>query len=310
MSAFAAGFRPVEKPVRRFYNAVVMSDHKPRNRGEIERIVIVGVGLIGGSVAAAVRKRQLAGVITGCGRSLERLEAARRHGLIDEATTDLPAAARQSDLVVVCTPVDLIVPFVREAAAHSGPGTLVTDAGSVKGSICRELATGPEASRFIGSHPMAGSERQGFEHSDADLFEGRVTIVTPLEGARPDAVNRLKSFWRSLGSVVVELSPEEHDRAVAQISHVPHVAAAALTGLLGDANRGLAATGFRDTTRVASGDPELWRPILMSNRDEVVRGLDIFADGLAGFRRAIVDGDEDALKKLLQQAKSKRDALG
>jgi prephenate dehydrogenase len=157
---------------------------------------------------------------------------------------------------------------------------------------------------------MAGSEQRGFEHADPNLFVRRVTVVTPLEDTPPDDLACLKDFWTSLGSTVVELSPEVHDRAVAQISHVPHVAAAALTATLSNDNRQVAATGFRDTTRIAAGDPAIWCPILLENADEIIRSLDAFGQSLAAFRQALVDRDEHALKNLLRDAKSKRDALG
>jgi prephenate dehydrogenase len=157
---------------------------------------------------------------------------------------------------------------------------------------------------------MAGSERRGFENADPDLFEGRITVVTPLEDTSRDDLSRLKSFWASLGSAVIELSPEAHDRAVAEISHVPHIVAAVLASTLSEANRSLAATGFRDTTRIAAGDPRLWSPILLSNLDEVIHSLDAFTKALGCFRKALAGRDDDALTQLLSEAKTKRDALG
>lgn len=272
-----------------------------------QNIGIVGVGLIGGSIAAALKKRGFEGEIVGCGRSASRLEAARTAGLIDTVTTDLAQAARGCRLLLFCTPVDRIVEGVLAAASHSSAGTLISDAGSVKGLICRGVAHRlPEGVTFIGSHPLAGSEQQGFEHADADLFNGRVCVVTPDEQTPANQLSRLTAFWRLLGLNVIEMAVDDHDRALAETSHLPHVVAAALASTLSERNRSLAATGFRDTTRVAAGHPELWVPILLGNSEEVVRSIDAHSQKLEAIRDAIANHDSVTLKKLLQAAKNNR----
>jgi cyclohexadieny/prephenate dehydrogenase len=282
----------------------------PYQHSTDEAIAIVGVGLLGGSIAAAVRQRGLGRSVIGVGRDRTRMDAARQAGLIDVGVTNLAEAAAVSRLIVFCTPVERIVDGVREAAVHCRPGTLLTDVGSVKGVICRELADGlPPGVTFIGSHPLAGSEKQGFEYADADLFERRVCVVTPHAETSADSLRRLVAFWSALGLTVVPMSADVHDTALAQTSHVPHVAAAALAAALADSNRPLAATGFRDTTRIAAGDPDLWVGILLNNADEVVGGLDRFAGMLQEYRRAIAARDAPALRQLLQRAKANRDAL-
>lgn len=275
-----------------------------------ESLTIVGLGLLGGSVARAAKQCGLVRRVIGVGRSASRLEQARTAGLIDDCQMDLVQAAVQADLLIFATPVNLIVPGVREAAAACRPGTLLTDVGSTKSALCRALATGlPAGVAFVGSHPLAGSEKQGWEHSRGDLFEGRVCVVTPTESSSRDAVGKLVAFWQALGMSVVEMSPEAHDRALAQSSHVPHVVASALAQTLADENRSLAATGFADTTRIAAGDPDVWVPILMENREAVLDRLDEFSSQVAAFREALAHGDADELRRLWERGKAIREQL-
>jgi prephenate dehydrogenase len=271
-------------------------------------IAIVGVGLIGGSIALAAKTRGVAQSIIGVGRDAGRIEQARRRGIVDEGLVDLAAAVRRAELVVFCTPVDRIVSGVRQAARACREGTLVTDAGSVKGCIARELATGiPRSVEYVGSHPLAGSEQQGFEHAHAELFENRVCVVTPAALSPRPAVDRIGQFWKALGCTVIEMSPEAHDVALAETSHVPHLAAAALAATLSPENRALTASGFRDTTRIASGDPDLWTAIFLANRQHVLLRLTKYEQLLAEFHRALEQNDADKLKELLTVAKANRE---
>ena len=275
-----------------------------------ESLTIVGLGLLGGSVARAAKQRGLVQRVIGVGRSVARLEQARTAELIDDCQTDLVEAAAQADLLIFATPVNLIVPGVREAAAACRQGTLITDVGSTKSYLCRALASGlPEGVVFVGSHPLAGSEKQGWEHSRSDLFEGRVCVVTPTESAYRDKVEKLIAFWQAMGMKVLEMSPEAHDRALAQSSHVPHVVASALAQTLANENRSLAATGFADTTRIAAGDPDVWVPILMDNREAVLARLDEFSSRIAAFRETLALGDADELRRLWERGKAIREQL-
>jgi len=274
-----------------------------------QTVAIVGVGLIGGSLGAALRKRGLARVI-GVGRNAERLKEAQRAGVIEEAEVELRAAAARSDLIVFCTPVDRIVTGVREAAAACRPGTLLTDAGSVKVTICESLAAGlPQGVTFIGSHPLAGSEKQGFEHADSELYKDRVCVITPDKSTPPDTVTKLRRFWEGIGMHVRELSPEAHDRALAQTSHLPHVVASALAAILEPECAPLAATGFRDTTRIAGGDPDLWVAILLDNAEAVLESLKKYESSLGAFTRAIEKRDGEDLKQLLAEGRDRREDL-
>ncbi|QDU79425.1 prephenate dehydrogenase [Polystyrenella longa] len=275
-----------------------------------QNITIQGVGLIGGSIAAALKILNFPGTIYGVGRNPERLQEAHDRGLIDEATTDIKEAAAKSDLIIVCTPVDQIVDNVREAADAAQPGTLITDGGSVKGSICGPLAEGlPDGVCFIGSHPLAGSEKQGFEHAQANLFDDRVCVVTPVENTPPDQLKRVIRLWEMLDMQVIEMDAETHDIALAQTSHLPHLVASVLCGGLADADRKLAATGFRDTTRIASGDPGLWQAIFLGNQEGLLRKLDDFQTLLQQYRTAIENQDAATLQNLLENAKRNRDGL-
>lgn len=274
-------------------------------------VAIIGVGLIGGSVGLALRKRKLAKNVVGIGRRTSSLNVARRRGAVTKTTTDLARGVREAELVVVCSPVECIVEHVLAAAAHCPDNTLVTDTGSIKGQIVRALDAEPTAAgRFVGCHPLAGSEKQGPGEAVADLFEGRLVIVTPGRRTRPDDTRRICTFWKSLGATVSEMSPKQHDRVVAATSHAPHLFAAALAGVTSPKLLPYAASGFRDTTRVAAGDPELWTQIMLANRDNV---LDALGDGekcLTALRQALETSDRTKLRKLLEKGKRHRDALG
>ena len=292
------------------YNAPVMSDPGGPDLRQFSTVTIVGVGLIGGSLALGLRQRKLVERVFGVGRNPARLAEAVKAGVIDDGTTDLGAAARESQLVVFCTPVDRVAAGVLEAAPLCQPGTLFTDAGSTKSGICREL-TGrlPREVEFVGSHPLAGSEKQGFEHAIGSLYDGRVCVVTPLPENSAGAVSQIEKFWRGLGASVFQMSPEAHDRALAETSHLPHLAAAALADTLRPENALLTATGFRDTTRIAAGDPDLWTAIFLSNQDSLLASLADFQAKLDDFRDAIEHNEPAALKNLLKAAKMARDAL-
>lgn len=281
-----------------------------KSTDRFDTICIVGVGLIGGSLAAAVKQRQLAGRIIGVGRNLPRLRSAQQAGLIDDCFVDLPAAAAESDLIVFCTPVDKIVTGVREAAAHCRPGTLMTDGGSTKGAICAAIAGAiPDEVHFVGAHPLAGSEKQGFEHAIADLYQGRVCVVTPHGDCDRAAVTRVSEFWRQVGMTVIEMSPEEHDHILAETSHVPHLVASALAATLRDETRPFTSSGFRDTTRIAAGDEQLWAAIFQGNKTAMLAGLDLFETQLRELRGAIERDDTEALVQSLRDAREKRETL-
>jgi prephenate dehydrogenase len=284
---------------------------------EPPRIAIVGVGLIGGSIGLALKERGLAAEVVGIGRRAATLEKAVRRGAVDRTTTNLTAGVADADLVIVATPVDSIADTV-VAVARMAPQATITDAGSTKAEICRAVralaAAAPEAAglgnRFIGSHPLAGDHRTGPEFARGDLFNSRIVVVTPEDGTPPGLVERVSQFWTSLGAVVELLSPEEHVRALAATSHLPHLVAAAIAGATPEEWLRLAATGWADTTRIAAGDPALWTQIFSQNRAAVLDALKRFEHQLRKLGESLETSDAAALSLNLQEAKRIRDALG
>jgi cyclohexadieny/prephenate dehydrogenase len=278
---------------------------------QLDTLAVVGVGLIGGSIGLAARRRGVARRVVGVGRRPESLRQAQAVGAIDEGVTELAAAVRQAGLVVFCTPVDRIAEQVLTAAAACTAGTLLTDAGSTKAAIVRAVEGRlPAGVAFVGSHPLAGSEKRGPEFADAELFQGRVTVVTRTPATDPAALERVCAFWQALGSRCRVMSPADHDRALALTSHLPHLVASALAGLLPAELHELTATGFRDTTRVAAGDPSLWTGIFLQNRPALMDRLGALQDRLMEFKAALMTGDQAAIDALLTQGKKARDALG
>ena len=276
-----------------------------------DSLTIVGVGLIGGSIGLAAKARAASRRVVGVGRNPETLARAQDLGAIDEFTTDLTHGVRSADVVVFCSPVDQHCPPGAAAAPAAMPGVLFTDAGSTKANIVRDLdGKLPAHVRFVGAHPLAGSEKQGAENARDDLFDGRVCVLTPTPGTDPAAVEQAARFWQALGCEVMRVTPEEHDLALAMTSHLPHFVAALLAAQLPTKWRPFTATGFRDTTRIAAGDPALWAAIARENALALAHALDQFAGRLDELRKAVLNQDSDELIDLLTAAKRVRDALG
>ncbi|MFM7055882.1 MAG: prephenate dehydrogenase [Planctomycetota bacterium] len=267
-------------------------------------VVVAGVGLIGGSIAAALRDVSPATAVIGIGRDADRLQAAQERGLITGwALRITEATIPRGSLGVVCQPVDQIVGTARELL-RAGCG-VVTDAGSTKGEICRQLA---DERRFVGAHPIAGSEQAGFEHADGSLFSGRVCVI--CQGAADaDAVTRVEQFWRHLGLQIQRLPPVEHDRVLALTSHLPHVLAAVAVGVVSDEQLVLTGSGFRDTTRIAAGSAELWSSILLGNAEWCVNAVRRAETRLREFRVALEQRDEATLRALWAESAERRRKL-
>ncbi len=276
-----------------------------------DTVAIIGVGLIGGSIGLALRERKLAKHVVGIGRRPEKLRKAVAAGAVSRTTQQIAEGVCHAELVVVCTPVDSIAGNVREAAAACPAGALLTDAGSTKASIVRGLnGTLPHFVTFVGSHPLAGSEKVGCEHARANLIDGRTVVVTPTRKTSEQDVQRTADFWSALGGSVLLMSPAAHDRALAATSHLPHILAAALAHITAEEDLPLTAGGWRDCTRIAAGDAELWSQILSDNRDNVLRAVGRFEKSLARFRSALARGDSKRLNDLLKEAKQRRDVVG
>ncbi len=272
-------------------------------------IAIVGVGMIGGSIGRGLLARKLANRVIGIGRNSNRLALAQQVSAVTETTTDLAAGVAEAELTIICTPVGTIADFARQIAENCPTHGLITDAGSTKWEIVESLQQTPSVSQFVGSHPLAGSEKAGVEHADGDLLEDRLVIVTPSEETAEINVEKIGDFWTSLGANVREMSPADHDQAVAAISHVPHTVASILAAATPESSLSLASTGWLDTTRVASGDAELWRQILTQNQTCVLNSLRDFEKVLTSFLSALEQGDQEAILKLLTAGKQRRDAL-
>jgi cyclohexadieny/prephenate dehydrogenase len=274
------------------------------------RLSILGVGLLGGSIGLAVRSKLNACAVAGYGHRRSTLEAARAIGAVDEVYDSPAAAVRGADLVILCTPVGTFPDLLRQIAPALADGAVVTDVGSTKASVVE--AAGkllPPRVSFVGSHPMAGSEKRGVEFARADLLAGALCIVTPDGASDPDAVERVESFWRRLEMRTARVSPAEHDRRLADVSHLPHALAAALIRMQEDASFTLAGRGFADTTRIAAGDAGLWRDILLDNRANVIDGIERLGEQLALLATALRAGDGDAVKGWLDSAAQRRARL-
>ena len=281
------------------------------------KVTLVGVGLLGGSLGLALRERKLARQVVGYVRRAATQSLCRETGATDTATQNLEKAIAGADLVVLCTPLGQMRALTQQFLKHLSPGSIVTDVGSVKGSVVRELETlvSRAGGHFVGSHPMAGSEKTGVEAARANLFAGNVCVVTPTKQTDREALRRVSALWKEVGASVLSCSPEMHDSLVSYSSHLPHVVAAALVNLVLNPRRGknqaaLCANGFRDSTRIAAGSPEMWRDIALSNRRELIRSLRDFRMQLERFEKALGSGRAGVINKFFQQAKVKRERLG
>jgi prephenate dehydrogenase len=276
-----------------------------------DQIAILAPGLLGASVARAARHYGAAKHITLWARRPETRLQLKGQPWCDRVAETPADAVRGAQLVVVCAPVDQIVPLVTLIAPHLAAGTLITDVGSVKGEICR-LSRQVLAGRaeFVGSHPMAGSEKTGWEHGRADLFVGRTVFVTPLPGTDVKAAERVTAFWLALEAEVASVEPDAHDEIVAHISHLPQVLASTLCASLARHDvrwRNHAGGGLRDTTRIAGSDPKLWKTILEQNRDEVLRAVRGYQEELHGLERAVANRDWFEVQAILERGKAYRD---
>ncbi len=278
------------------------------------KITIIGVGLLGGSIGLAARKNRVAREIAGFVRRQKNISDCEKFGAMDFATTDLLAAVSNSDLVILCTPLAQMLPLTKQFLPALKRGAIVTDVGSVKAGVVRELEPLVQKSgaHFVGSHPMAGAEKTGVAAARANLFENAVCVFTPTKKTNATAVRKLEQFWQSLGARVLKLDAAKHDLLVSRSSHLPHVVAATLANLvLNPASpkqqAALCANGFRDTTRIASGSPEMWRDIALANRKNLSRSVDAFVAELKKFQTALKSGEAKALDKIFATAKSRRD---
>ena len=274
----------------------------------LETVAIVGVGLIGGSIGLALRTGGRVGRVIGVGRSLQTLAEAKERGAIDRATTDLAEGVAEAEVVVVCTPVSRIAHDVRRVAELARGDALVTDAGSTKRQIVETIESHPAAATlFVGAHPIAGSDRSGVAHARAWLFRDRVCVLTPTSktpGGSPGVVP--EPSGADLGCRMLEMSPIEHDEVLAYTSHLPHAVAAALASSVPPEWLDLAAGAYRDGTRVAAADTDLWTAIFRDNRGPLLKALGTLEERVAAFKYAVMTDDEDAIRRWWDEARHRR----
>jgi prephenate dehydrogenase len=283
----------------------------------LKSIAVVGVGLIGGSFALAMRRAGLTASVVGCDRDLAALQRAAELGVIDRAAESVSEAVRGSDLVMVAVPVRAIGRVLHDVSLALDEDAVVTDAGSTKGEVVRvareELRE--RFPRFVPGHPIAGRETSGVDAANADLFRGARVVLTPEAQTAPQALALVKSLWESMGARVSTAGADEHDRIFAAVSHLPHLLSFALVNEI--ASRGncaelleFAAGGFRDFTRIAASSPEMWRDIVLQNREALLAELDRFGARLAVFRELIEKGEGAGLERLMAEARATRLSLG
>lgn len=280
----------------------------------IQRLSIIGTGLIGGSLARALKAAAVVDEVVGYGRDVTQLRLARDLGVIDQVAASLQEAARDADIIVLAVPVGSMGSVLAGLAPHLETGSILTDVGSTKGSVLQAVhaALGSIPENFVPGHPIAGTERSGVEASFAELYQQRRVILTPVEETRTEAVSRVRQMWEAAGAEVVEMDVRHHDEVLAATSHLPHLLAFTLVDTLARMAEHTeifryAAGGFRDFTRIASSDPQMWHDICLANREAILKVLDRYRNDLDAVRSAIATGQGDALLQTFRSAKQARD---
>ncbi|HKJ84140.1 MAG TPA: prephenate dehydrogenase/arogenate dehydrogenase family protein [Mariprofundaceae bacterium] len=284
---------------------------------QIEHLAVIGVGLIGGSVARSLKRAGYAKRITGIGRNAAHLEQAKALGVVDDVSTDIARGVEEADVVLVSVPMSAYGAVLSQLTGHLKPGAVLTDAGSTKQhavDAAHHSLTDDELARFVPAHPIAGTEHSGVEASFASLFDGRLCVLTPMTQTDTAALETARTMWQATGSRLMQMDAKEHDDFLAAVSHLPHLIAFGLVNAvrkLGDDNHDpfcFAAGGFRDFTRIASSSPEMWRDIALCNREALVEKLDALEVELNALRKALEAGDGEALVNDFRAAKEARDA--
>ena len=280
------------------------------NRHMFRRAVVLGTGMLGGSVALALKKNGLATQVVGTSRQEASLKIAKDMGAIDEGTTDVRKAIQGADLVVLAAPVKVILENIDDISKHLRRGCIVTDVGSTKSAIVEAAEKHfPQHVLFVGSHPMAGSEKSGMAEARADLFKGAVCIMTPTAKTNRMARDKVKQVWTVMGAQVKFMEPPQHDEIMAYVSHLPHMMAFALARSIPEDHVQHGAASLKDTTRIAGASAQMWADICSSNYRNVIKAIDESVKSLSDIRKAVVDRDEEALVQLFNQAKARREIL-
>ncbi len=275
-----------------------------------KRVTIIGLGLIGGSVGLAIKKKRIAKKVVGVSRRKSTIRRALSLGVVNEVTLDVKKGIKGSDLVILTAPVLKIIDIAVSILPFLKKGAILIDAGSTKRDIVKRIESVlPSGVHFVGSHPLAGSEQSGVIYADKDLFKGSYCILTKTPKTNIKALNKVKRFWNMVGSKVVVMPPEVHDKVVSGLSHLPHAASVALCNSSTKRNLHLAAGGFKDTTRIASGSPELWKDIFVTNKKNISRDIKTLKKELSKIEKALGKNDISTLIRLFKKAKSLRDSI-
>ena len=278
---------------------------------KFKKVVIIGMGLIGGSIGKALIKRAIAEEVVGvCRRESSLDRAVKQRSLTKGFVNDYEKALPGADVVIIATPVKTVKTVLKDiSGVISGAGALVTDVGSTKKEIVEYAKKFKDDFSFVGAHPLAGSEKTGVEHSSAEIFTGSLCVLTRNGSTPPQALERIKGLWEAMGARVNVITPDEHDEVLSMVSHLPHMVAYALAGTLQKKDAAYAASGFKDTTRIASSDPLLWSDIFLSNRENVLKSVEKFKRILAGLEKDIKDNNKAGLEDKLKACKGSRNGM-
>lgn len=269
-----------------------------------DKATIIGIGLLGGSLALALKNLGICRVIIGYGRSEETLQTALQKGIITTASTDLITACKDADIIVLATPVSTFLSLCKEFASSIKPDCIVTDVGSVKGNLVYEIQR--LIPNYIGSHPIAGGERSGMQYSRGDLFQNALCIVTPTMQTKKQSLQMVSTLWRQCGCKLQYLDPHVHDAVFAEVSHLPHILAFALVNSVNSNFLSFAGQGFKDTTRIAMSSAEMWRDIALANKSFLLEAIDRYMQSLSQIKQAISSDDAQSLTTLFSKARTKR----
>lgn len=278
------------------------------------KVTILGVGLIGASFALAMRKHGLCNEIAGHGRKEDNLIRAKEKGIVDSFDLDPSKACAGADLVLFAVPVGSFVDLLTKIKGALKKNAIVSDAGSVKGRLVRDMeALMPEGVYFVGAHPIAGSDRSGIDSAGADLFQGAKCIITPTEKTDREALAKITALWETFGSVIKIINPDEHDRIYAAVSHLPHLIAYEIMNTVADMDGSYLAfsgQGFKDTTRIASSAPELWRDICLLNKDFILESIELFKRNIDRASQYLRDSDAESIERDFRKARTLREGIG
>lgn len=282
---------------------------------KFHKVCVIGVGLIGGSMALAMRKRHLADEIIGVGRSIENLKTAQKLGAITSWAQNVEDAVQGAELVIFAVPIRSMPGLMKKASGNFMRGAIITDVGSVKFNLIKSIEPlVPSGVNFVPAHPIAGREKSGARYSDPELFKNRWTIITKSKRSSPESIRRIKNLWKALGSKVELMDAKAHDRILAGISHLPHIVAYALVGALLDMDRKtpmlrFSAGGFKDFTRIAESSPEMWADICLENKREIIRAINKYEAQMQRLKKWLEDENGDALKNFFAMCKDVKEKI-